>query len=69
MFNVTMLEGKFTNVAHHDAIQGNWQWGGQNLPSQGDASSLNFNNYNSWQPWCVIFNFMVTRSYKGRLLC
>jgi len=51
-----ILEGKITNVAHHDVIQGNWQWGGdQDLPSQGEASSLNLNNYNSWQPWCVIF--------------
>jgi hypothetical protein len=44
MFNVTMLEGKITNVAHHDAIQHNWQWGGQDLRSQSVASSLNLNN-------------------------
>jgi hypothetical protein len=69
MFNVTMLEGKITNVAHHDAIQHNWQRGGQDLPSQGVASSLNLNNYNSWQLSCVIFDFMVTKSYKARLLC
>jgi hypothetical protein len=68
MFNATMLEGKIINVAHHDVIQHNWQWGGQDLRSQSVASLLNVNNFNSWQPWCVIFYFMVTKSYKARLL-